>query len=345
MLRWIILVSAAALAAIPAHAQEEPFGQETTEVRAWRNPPKPGSSHQHGAHRHGHSHAHGHDHAHGHGEKPHSQHEHGAQGHEHGVETEHLFGFTVGSDVDEPGVRHFIAELDGRFTRRTGSYAAFSQRFEYASSPWRDFHVALGASFSGHDIAGVIGLDDRRQAAFEGFSLELRQRLLDRAQAPFGLTLVAEPHWKRADETSGAQVDSFATEFRIAADKELIKDKLYGALNLIYEPEWSRLKSAGDVERESTLGMSLAAMTALAPGMLAGGEVRYLRKYEGAALNTFTGEAIYLGPVLFINVSHTVSLIAAYSTQIAGRAAGTSGNLDLDHFERHLAKLKAAAHF
>src|SRR5262245_40247631 len=139
-----------------AHAKGEPFGQETVEVRPWRNPPPPGSrpahSHKHHGHRHGHgakkyadSHSHAPGHAHAHGRKPSGKephgHEHANGHHHHGIETEHLFGFTTGTDIDPPGAKHFIADLNGRFTKQSGSYAALSQRFEYAFTPWRDFHV------------------------------------------------------------------------------------------------------------------------------------------------------------------------------------------------------------
>lgn len=333
----------------PAIAKQEPFGQETVEVRPWRYPPRAQTAHRHGHSRrdlHGqaadHVHSAGHEHSHG-TLGGHSHPGHG--GHRHGLETEHLFGFTVGSDIDEPGVQHVISDLSVRIGKRAGSYTALSHHFEYGFVPWRDFHVGLGASFAGHRISAVPDLSDRRQVEFDGLSLELRQRLLDRAHAPFGLTLVAEPHWARVEEASGDAVDKFALELTLAVDKELIRDRLYGAFNLFYEPEWVHLKSTGESKRESTFGISVAAITPIAPLLYAGGELRYLRKYEGATLNTFAGEALYLGPVVFVNVDHRLMIVAAYSTQVAGRAAGGAGTLDLANFERHRAKFKAVFHF
>ena len=340
MLRQLVAVAVVVCFVFPASAREEPFGEETVEVRDWRKPPRASAAHQH--HRRGHSHGAAQKHEHGAGHV----HEHaGHGGHQHRIETEHLFGFTVGSDIDKPGVKHIISDLSGRFGKQGGSYAAFSQRFEYAFTPWRDFHVGLGASVAAHRISGVPGLDDRRQMQSDGLSLELRQRLLDRAHAPFGLTLVAEPRWARVEETSGARVEKNALELTLAADKELIKDRLFAALNLFYESEWVRLKSSGEMERESTAGIALAGMTPIASSVFVGGEARYLRKYEGAALNTFAGEALYLGPIIYVSMNHSLALVAAYSTQVAGRPAGGSVGLDLDHFERHVAKFKAVFHF
>jgi hypothetical protein len=157
--------------------------------------------------------------------------------------------------------------------------------------------------------------------------------------------VIAEPHWARVDEVGGEPVNKFAIELTVAADKELIKDKLFGAINLIYEPEWVRVTATGETERESTLGVSFAAMAQVMPSVFLGGELRYLRKYEGAALNTFAGEALFLGPALFINVNDRLALAAAFSTQIAGRPADTPAALDLQNFERHRARLKAIFNF
>ena len=157
--------------------------------------------------------------------------------------------------------------------------------------------------------------------------------------------MIAEPHWARIDEVSGALAQKFAVEFTVAADRELIKDTLFGAVNFIYEPEWVRIHATGEQERSSTIGASLALMAKVMPSVFLGGEVRYLRAYEGVALNAFAGEALFAGPSVFVNVNERLSLIAVWSTQIAGRPAGTDAALDLDNFERHRVKLKAVVSF
>ena len=172
----------------------------------------------------------------------------------------------------------------------------------------------------------------------------MRQRFLDRATAPFGLTLNVEAERARIDEASGTRADKTAVEFTLIADKELVKDRLFGAINLIYEPEWIRFP-AGDKSRKSTIGASVALMAQVYPSVFLGGELRYLRRYEGADLAMFAGEALFLGPTLAVNVTDRLMLVAAYSAQIAGRPAGMSGPLDLENFERHRAKLKAVVNF
>ena len=140
-------------------------------------------------------------------------------------------------------------------------------------------------------------------------------------------------------------MEKLAAEFTLAADRELIKDRLFGAINLIYEPEWVRVSATGAVERESTIGASLALMAQVMPSVFVGGEVRYLRAYEGVALNRFAGEALFAGPSVVVNVNDKLALVAAWSTQVAGRPADTAAALDLENFERHRLKLKAVVGF
>jgi hypothetical protein len=49
-------------------------------------------------------------------------------------------------------------------------------------------------------------------------------------------------------------------------------------------------------EHQSQLGTSVAMALQVHPGLLIGAEARYMRSYEGLAPNTFTGNALFLGP-------------------------------------------------
>jgi hypothetical protein len=50
--------------------------------------------------------------------------------------------------------------------------------------PAKNFRIELGSAFASHDINGVPGLEDRRQLAWQGVSVDLRYKLLDRDAAP-----------------------------------------------------------------------------------------------------------------------------------------------------------------
>jgi hypothetical protein len=148
------------------------------------------------------------------------------------VDTEDLFGFTQGSDIGDKDEKEAESETTGRFGKRDGAYAALSQRFEAKVTPLQDFRFGIAGSLAYHGISGVTGLDDREQVSFQGLSLDIRRRLLDLKNAPFGLTIVAEPHWARVDYITGEPVDNYGAKFLLAVDKELVSKRLYAAFNL-----------------------------------------------------------------------------------------------------------------
>ncbi len=46
------------------------------------------------------------------------------------IDTEHMFGFTEGSDIGEAGERELEAEPTGRFGKQDGSYNAVATGFQ-----------------------------------------------------------------------------------------------------------------------------------------------------------------------------------------------------------------------
>src|SRR5262245_48476071 len=46
------------------------------------------------------------------------------------IDTEHLFGFTEGTDIGTPGERELESDTIGRFRRRNGSYNAVESELE-----------------------------------------------------------------------------------------------------------------------------------------------------------------------------------------------------------------------
>ena len=50
--------------------------------------------------------------------------------HAEGIDTEHLFGFMIGTDVGNVGEREFQSETTGRFGKNGGTYRAVGQEFE-----------------------------------------------------------------------------------------------------------------------------------------------------------------------------------------------------------------------
>jgi hypothetical protein len=255
------------------------------------------------------------------------------------IDTEHLFGFMIGSDVGSLGEREFQSQTTARLSRDGGRYRALQQQFELEFVPAQNFRVEVGSSFAAHDIAGVPFLEDRKQLTWQGASVEMRYRLLERDRAPFGLTVAFEAKGDRIEETSALPAQRFGAEWTLALDRELLPNRLLAALNLYYEPEWSRPLGALITERESTLGVALGLMARVTPSVLLGGEARYLRKYEGIGLNELAGQALLAGPTVNVTLSTRSWLTAAWSMQAFGRAAGSAASLDAVHFDRHQVRL------
>ncbi len=261
------------------------------------------------------------------------------------IDTEHLFGFTIGTDIGDVGEKEIEAGTTARLGKRSGSYTALAQTLSFEYTPARNLRLEVTAAGAYHGIVGVPGLDDRRQAAFDGLSFDARYRLLDRANAPFGLAINVEPHWGRVDETSGAPVDRHGVDLTLAADKELVPNRIVGAFNLLYTPEVSRSRIDGTWSRESTVGVATALMVQIRPGIFVGAEARYLRSYEGLGLDRFEGHALFFGPTVYAKLSARSWIALAWSAQVAGRSVDETGALDLVNFERHQATLKFGVTF
>ena len=262
-----------------------------------------------------------------------------------GIDTEHLFGLMIGTDVGTVGEREFQSQTTGRFSRSGGSYRAINQELELEFVPVDNFRIEIGSAFAAHDINGIAGFEDRSQLAWQGVSLDLRYKFLDRGTAPFGLTFALENHVSRIDESTAAAVRNYGTELTLAFDRELVPNFVVAALNLTYQPEWTRFLGTAVAEQESTIGGSLGVMAQLRPGLFVGGEARYLRKYEGIGLEEFMGEALFVGPTAYFQLSERSRLTATWSLQAWGRSARSSSALDLVDFERHQARLVFGVNF
>ena len=264
------------------------------------------------------------------------------------VETKYVFGFTEGSGIGLEGEKEFSPETVMRFGKRDGRYQAGETKLEYEFTPNQYVQFELGPMVAWHNIQDVTGLDDRKQANFSGFFGEVRYLLLDRGpSSPLAITLSAEPEWHRIDETSGARVKNFGLELKVNADLELIKNRLYLGSNLLYEPEATRDPDGVGAgwAQESSGGISGALSYRILPSVFVGAEVWYLRHYEGAWFNTYTGDAVFVGPTIYVQIAPKMFMTAAWNTQVAGHEVDGSSSLNLAEFSRQRAKLKVAVEF
>jgi hypothetical protein len=100
------------------------------------------------------------------------------------IDTEHLFGFTIGTDVGEVGEKELESNTLWRVGKRAGSYSALSQALSVEYTARQNLRLEVSATGVYHDIVGVPGLDDQRRGAFDGLSFDMRYRILDRARMP-----------------------------------------------------------------------------------------------------------------------------------------------------------------
>jgi hypothetical protein len=261
------------------------------------------------------------------------------------IETEHLFGFTIGSDVGDVGEREFEGTLTGRFSKRTGTYNAGTGTMSLEFVPLPNLRTEFTGVVNSFDIAGVTGFADQRYTAFGGLSADIRYRFLDRASAPFGFALGAEPHWGRADDVTGAPASQYGVDFVATADWEIMPDRLVAAFNLLYQPDTTRDKLTGIWSQEATAGAAFALMAQVRPGVFVGGEARYLRQYEGIGLDNLAGQGLFVGPTVYFKISPRAWMALAWSSQVAGHATGVPGALDLVNFERQQARLLFGINF
>jgi hypothetical protein len=261
------------------------------------------------------------------------------------VDTEFIFGFTAGADVGEVGERELEHQTAAQWDKRDGSYVAAGDQLRFEASPVQNFRFEIGAPVAYYNISGVTGLDDRNQGAFNGVVTEFRYRLLNRDDAGFSLTLGAEPHWNRTDEVSGGRVNNYGGELSVVLDKELVKNRVFGALNLVYDPETTWSGITGMWERDSTFGFSAAVTTQISPGLFVGAEARYLRKYGGIGLDALLGQAFFVGPSAYFRLSKSLAISGAWGVQVAGHATAVPAALDLTNFTRQQAGLRLEYNF
>lgn len=201
---------------------------------------------------HGHkgpSHAHD-DHGHARGERPvHKAAPSEKHEDEHGVETESLFGFVNGSDIGEKGEKHLAFFYETHFGKRGGTFRAQQPKLELGYNPTDWLHVALEFWGDHFKIENVAGFDDQDRWS-GGVAVEFKVQLVKRGpSSPVGLTLTVAPRYSNSEHHSGEAARHYALELGLAADAELVKDKLFAAFNLLYEPERVRAKGENEWEK------------------------------------------------------------------------------------------------
>ena len=261
------------------------------------------------------------------------------------LDSEHLFGLTEGSDIGSAGEREL--ELEGAFRtgKRGDAYRVFSQASALKLTLTDSFRVSPLVAIDRHSIRGIPGLTDMNQWAISEVAFEMKYRALDRQNAPFGLTFALTPAWGHVDEASGERTRSYGVSAVALADKELIANRLLAAFNAGFATGAARVRATGVWEHDSAVFASAALSGRVSERVFLSGEFRYERAYDGMGLDRFAGHGLFAGPAIYVRLSEQAWLSALWNAQIAGKAAGEAGSLDLANFERHLFKMRLGIAF
>ena len=265
----------------------------------------------------------------------------GSTGDQDGINTWVIFGFTEGSDVDEQGGRTVYTDSIGRLSRREANYAALHGSLGYGYSPTDRTNIWIEA-VSEYEQAGGVAPNPPGGVASSvafGTSIGIKHQILDRAQGALGLSVQAAPYWQRALRVDGSGRETVGSEWRVLADVALVPERVFGAVNLAYTPEFNA--SGREIERTSSLEASAAIAGRVGENLFVGAELRNLTIHDGAFFGKFLGWALYAGPTLYLSLAGKGYVAAAWSEQLVGKAAGESGaRLDLINHERHQFRIK-----
>lgn len=256
------------------------------------------------------------------------------------VDSEHMFGFTVGSDMGSAGEIEIEAESDSGMGKRAGRYLAAMNALQFKATITDRIRISPHVEFGHHAIAAVPGMADLTRTDFAAGGVEFKYRVLNRAGAPFGLTFGLDTSTGQIAAATGQRTRDYGLDFSAALDRELIADRLYGAINLMHAPSWARDPATRAWAQSSVSGVGAALVGRIGDGVYLGGEVRYLRAHESAGWSGFSGEAVFAGPSIFVMLAPRATMTVAWNAQIAGHAQGETGALDLKNFERHQVRVR-----
>ena len=270
----------------------------------------------------------------------------GANGHDHGLETENLFGFTLGSDT-ERGARGIALETVGRFGKRDGTYAGISKKLEFSYGVTDDISVALGP---------LRRLSPRRSASPASTT---SRDSISTASAPS----CAGAWSRRAPDATGdaahrTERPAGRRANRIARNQARLRKQAHlrprtGHGSSCSPPSTSSTNSSacartavptGRTDRRSELRPPPASRSRQSSS--SGVRCATCAPTKGCAADHLPRRGGVCRPdaVLALRVRMPGSR-RAWNVQVAGHEAGNPRRLDLTNFERHQARVKVGVEF
>lgn len=251
-------------------------------------------------------------------------------------DTEHMFGFAEGSDINEAGeweVESITVAGFGALGSRFNADNATSLKYTVTD----DLRFSVGTLAEYHTFRFAPDFNGRSGMQFSGMFVDARWKIVDRLVSPFGMTLSVASEWRRIDSGTGRNSEGYGASAALLIDKEIVPQRFFTVLNLIYAP--SVLRQAGGWGHEDGFAVIAGGSYAISPNIIFGGEIRH----ENLGYNGFlTAHALFIGPQLYIRPTEHASVKIAYARQIPDFAAR---NIDVTNFESNQVELQVVTHF
>ena len=257
-----------------------------------------------------------------------------------------IFGFTSGTDVGKVGDRGLALESSGAYGISAGRYRGLSQKLELSGTFVENWSFAASLFGAWTSLRNKPDFPDRTAYGFDGVSVEMRHRVIERsATNPFAVTLAIEPRWTRLDGISGQRATGYGAEAKLQIDAP-VADRLFWAANANFASGRTRDPLDLTWSNASSTALSTAlTYEAIKETLFIGAEARWQQAWSKGFFGTLDGQALFVGPTIAWAARENIIVNAAFLPQIAGKARGASGPLDLDGFNRANYRLKIAIGF
>jgi hypothetical protein len=250
-----------------------------------------------------------------------------------------VFGFTTGSDVTDVGAWGGTVTANGVFTSRSTRVSGVTGVAQVATGLFRCFEIAPYAFLGGADATARGGASGSSTAY--GGGIEAKYKFLGRDLHGVGATVdldVSAGNTRFSGLLGAGTVTSYNVAARLFLDRELVAGLLYGALNLEHVSTFSRV--AGVSADASQFNVRAALSAKVAPNLFVGAEALYSRTYQDAGYGRFLGDAFMVGPNMLWAINDKWTFNAAYQIQVAGKARALPGDLNLNQYTMHYARVK-----
>jgi hypothetical protein len=252
------------------------------------------------------------------------------------------FGFATGSDVADLGAWGIGLDTTGSNGTRGGTGYAIAPTLQASGSFFPCLEVGPYLFLGYSHFKPYSGAAITRTTTYGG-GVEMKYKILGRAPHGIGLTLAISPNIATQDVSPGANPSVFGNSYRLLADAELIKGRLYGAFNLELFQTWT---DSTPFAKASNFNIRGALATPVTDALYVGAEVSHQRAYTGAWLNRYVANATYIGPTFFWQINDKFSLNGTWAYQVAGESRTSPARaLGIDNFSRHVARLKLGYSF